>query len=101
MGFDDDQHEHIGTLSMFLERTYFVELARRDERATLDEAARAFSFDGVTPRFLRAGGRHVLALGPFDRDEADRVFEQARANTPPARADGLRIDAGDGYEDAW
>ncbi|MFO0551945.1 MAG: hypothetical protein U0271_26405 [Polyangiaceae bacterium] len=101
---ENDQHEQLGSLSMFLERTFFVELGRRESRAALDELASAFSFGAATPAFLTAPGDprgrgHVLALGPYDRPEAERVLAAVRRETADGPlAEELRLDVGDGYE---
>lgn len=104
VSLQSDKHEQLGTLSMFLERTYYVELARRDDRAALDTVASSFGFGERTPRFLSAagdvgGGRHVLALGPFDKPEAEALLQKLRAqpDAGPFSA-GIRVDNGDGYD---
>ncbi len=100
VSFANERNEPVGTLSMFLERTYYVELARRDQRADIDVVARSFAFEGLTPLFIASGPRHVLALGPFDRAEADQTLERVSKNAPTSLVEGLRIDSGDDYEDA-
>jgi len=102
VNLQNEQHEQVGTLSMFLERTYYVELARRPDRAALDEVATAFAFDGRTPRFMTVssdvrGGGHVLALGPFDKPEAEALLRELRGE-PTALGAGFRIDNGDDYD---
>jgi hypothetical protein len=90
---------------MFLERTYYVELARRDDRAALDDVASGFGFGERTPRFLSAsrdvrGGRQVLALGPFDRPEAEALLRELRAQPDAGPfSTAFRVDNGDGYDD--
>lgn len=91
--FENDAHDRVGSLSMFLERTYFVAVAERGDRAALDDVARAYRFDGVTPRVESARGRFVLALGPFDRGEAERIL-----STLPGEA---RVASGDDWDIAW
>ena len=92
-------------------------VARRDDRITiarcpdreactivdtakLQETKGKVSFDGLAPRFISAGRRHVLAVGPFDRWEAELALEQVTQRALPALLEGVRIDAGDGYDDA-
>ena len=105
VSLQNEQHEQLGTLSMFLERTYYVELARRDDRATLDDVASGFGFGDRKAGFFRAsrdarGGGHVLALGPFDKPEAETLLRELRAqpDAGPFSA-GFRVDNGDGYDD--
>lgn len=100
VGFQNDRGESVGTLSMVLERTYWVELAQRVDRSELDAVARSFSFDGLAPRFIAAGSRSVLAVGPLDRWEAEQLLDEVTRGTPPALAAGFRIDVGDAYVDA-
>lgn len=98
----NDKHEQIGTLSMFLERTYYVELARRDDRAALDNVASTIAFGERVPRFLTASGGvgwHVLALGPFDKPEADDLLRALRADPDMAAlGGGVFIENGDDYD---
>lgn len=98
--FRSDSKEDVGALSLFLERTYYVELARRDTAAELDTIARAFAFEGLAPQAIRASGRNVLALGPFDKPEADRLLEQIKDKSPKPLGEGVRIGHGDDH-DAW
>lgn len=99
--FEDDAHRRVGSLSMFLERTYFVAVAEREDPAALDAVARAFQFDGLVPRVLDARGRHVLALGPFDRGDAERVLASVRDRAPLGTRSEARIDSGDAWDVAW
>lgn len=102
VSLQNEQHEQLGTLSMFLERTYYVELARRADRAALDPIASSFAFGERTPRFMTAASdvraeRHVLALGPFDKPEAEELWRQLQEGAGDAGA-GLRVDNGDSYD---
>ena len=94
----NEKKEPVGKLSMFLERAYYVELARSDRESDIDAALKSFSFNGVYPQFMTAGSRHVLALGPFDRAEADRVLDEISKAAPLPLAHGARLENGDDYE---
>jgi hypothetical protein len=104
VSLQNEQHEQLGTLSMFLERTYYVELARRDDRAALDGVASSFGFGERVPRFLSVpgdvrGGRHVLALGPFDKPEAEALLQKLRESEAGPLSAGFRVANGDGYDE--
>lgn len=98
----DSARQEVGVLSMFLEPTYYVELGRGARRADLQQLTSSFAFEGRTPRFVTASrsgeGQHVLVLGPFDRPEAERVFEELSVQSS-SLASGFRIDNGDDYDD--
>lgn len=98
----DSSRAEVGVLSMFLEPTYYVELGRGARRADLQQLTSSFAFEGRSPRFLTASrsgeGQHILALGPFDRPEAERLLEELSGQSS-ALAGGFRIDSGDDYDD--
>jgi hypothetical protein len=104
---EDEKGEHLGGLSLFLERTYYVELGRREERGALEDLARRFSFGAYAPRFLplREGvtrGRFALTLGPFDRGEAELLRAELlrRAGDDDAVREGIALHLGDDYVEA-
>lgn len=101
---EDEKGEHLGGLSLFLERTYYVELGRREERGALEDLARRFSFGAYSPRFLplREGvkqGRFALTLGPFDRGEAELLRAELlrRTGSEDSVRDGIALHLGDDY----
>jgi hypothetical protein len=100
---EDEAGAHLGGLSLFLERTYYVELGRREERSALEDLARRFAFGARTPRFLslREGvktGKFALTLGPFDRAEAEALRAELlrRADSEELSA-GVVLHFGDDY----
>lgn len=93
--FKNDSGQEVGSLSMFFSPTYYVELARRESRAAIDTAKEGFSFDGLAPSIVDAGPRHVLAVGPFDRAEAEAILRRVQPRAPEAR-----MDTGDDYR-SW
>jgi hypothetical protein len=69
--------ELLGVVSAFLDDTYYVELARRDDVDELVEARSRYAFEDVTPRIFetsKAGAeRFALVVGPFDKSGAERL----------------------------
>lgn len=84
-----DGTETLGRLSAFIEPTHFVELSRAAAVPPLLQAARAFDIAGALPRITESsrGGdaRFVLALGPFDKADAEALRWQALRHGAEAR----------------
>jgi hypothetical protein len=81
----------LGTISLFLDDTYWVEVARADAVPTLRAARERFA---VAPGALRvietdrpAHERFTLALGPYDRAHAERVRWSLLEQGESARVD--------------
>jgi hypothetical protein len=73
----DEKEEVLGTVSVFLEDTHYVELMRSDSVERLLEARFRLSFVDATPRIFetrKTGADHfALVLGPFDKPTAERL----------------------------
>jgi hypothetical protein len=73
----DEKEEVLGTVSVFLEDTHYVELLRGDSVERLLEARSRLSFVDVTPRIFetrKTGADHfALVLGPFDKPTAEKL----------------------------
>jgi hypothetical protein len=74
-----DGNETLGGLSIFIEPTHFVELARTSTSSMpeLLSAARKFEVSGLQPHVYessRPGAeRFALVLGPLDKSDADAL----------------------------
>lgn len=73
----NDGKETLGRLSVFVEPTHFVELARAVSSPELLAKLARFDVTGLEPRIRessRGGGeRFVLAIGPLDKADADAL----------------------------
>jgi hypothetical protein len=68
--------EIVGRLSVFVEQTHFVELARAPTLPELVTRRAEFSFEGIEPRVYETsepGRRFALVLGPLDRERAQAL----------------------------
>jgi hypothetical protein len=81
----NDEEEHLGSLSLFVEDAQYVELARGSV-AELGALRSGLSFADVTPELhalAGASGAHALVVGPLDRRAAERLrvalLERGRA----------------------
>jgi hypothetical protein len=72
-----DGTETLGRLSAFVEPTHFVELSRAAAVPDLLQTLRHFDVSGAEPRIYETaqpGAAHfVLALGPFDKPDAESL----------------------------
>lgn len=72
-----DGTETLGRLSVFVELTHFVELARAPAVPTLLKTARRFQVSGIAPRIYESAtpgaGRFALVLGPLDKSDAEAL----------------------------
>lgn len=71
----NDGTETLGRLSVFVEPTHFVELARAASVPELLKARRRFELSGIQPRLYEASAsgarRFALVLGPLDKTDAE------------------------------
>jgi hypothetical protein len=72
-----DGTETLGRLSVFVEPTHFVELARAAAVPDLLQLLRRFDVSGIRPRVYEASqagaGRFALVLGPLDKADAEAL----------------------------
>jgi hypothetical protein len=90
-----DGTDTLGRLSIFVEPTHFVELARAADVPTLLEIARGVDVSGPQLRFFessQAGAAHfALGIGPLDKTEAEALRWQALSGGMSAQI-GLGLD---------
>jgi hypothetical protein len=69
--------ELVGSVSIFLDDAYYVELGRAPRTQALLDATSQLKFAGGSPLLYEttaaANGRFAMSLGPFDRATADSV----------------------------
>ena len=67
----------IGSLSVFLEDTHFVELARNGQVNPLHQLGKRVEFADVTPKIFETskidGARFALVVGPLDKPTAEQL----------------------------
>ena len=85
----DDKEELLGTVSVFLDDTHYVELVRSHSVDQLLEARGRLSFVDATPRIFetrKPGPDHfALVLGPFDKPTAEKLRWALLDKGEPAR----------------
>lgn len=68
--------ELLGTLSVFLDDTYYVEIGRGRDTAGLTKLIRGYQFEGVVPKLFETEGsgdnRFAATLGPLSRAAAEQ-----------------------------
>jgi hypothetical protein len=70
---NEDKNEPFGTMSLFLDDTYYVELATDSTTAPLRSFSEALELSGVVVQLQQTKAMFALTAGPFDLETAEQL----------------------------